>query len=117
MTNRRSRSEFSKRTKIQRFDHCGGFCEKCGAKLRPGQFDFDHDLETVEGGGNSFENCRAICKSCHKVKTKTRAPVLAKSRRIEEKHLGLRKPKGQPMAGTKRSGWRRRMDGTIERRE
>ena len=101
MSNRRKRKEFSKAVKVRRFDYCEGKCEGCGAKLRPGQFDYDHDLEDVEGGDNSFENCRVICKTCHKAKNKERAPHLAKSRRLEEKHIGI----------TKQSGWNRTYKG------
>ncbi len=93
--NRLPRSEFTKRVKAQRFAHCEGKCEGCGATLRPGQFDYDHHpKEAVEGGDNSFENCRVVCKTCHKAKTKKRAPRLAKARRQMEKHTGIDKPEG-----------------------
>ena len=88
------RKEFSKATKARRFEHCEGLCEMCGAKLRPAQFDYHHVREAALLGDKLFENCLVVCKSCHKVLTKTRAPVLAKVKRIFERHANIKKPKG-----------------------
>jgi len=40
---------------------------------------------------------------------------MAKADRVLKKNFGL-KPKGRPMPGSKASGLRKRMDGTVERR-
>ena len=88
------RKEFSKATKARRFEHCEGLCEMCGAKLHVPQFDYHHACEDMLDGGNAFENCRVICKTCHKVQTKSRAPVLAKVKRVFEKHVGIKKATG-----------------------
>lgn len=92
MGNRRKRDEFSKATKIKRWDHCGGRCEGCSSKLMPGRFHYDHDIEAALRGDNSFENCRVLCINCHDGKTKERRKDVDKARRVEEKHLGV-KPK------------------------
>ena len=111
------RKEFSKAVKVQRFEHCGGTCEMCGCNLRPGQFDYHHAREAVLDGENAFENCRVLCKTCHKTQTRTRAPVLAKTRRIREKHIGATKPQGRPMLGTKRSGISKGIGGIVRDRK
>ena len=88
------RKEFSKALKARRFEHCGGKCEMCGTKLRPAQFDYHHVREAALLGDNLWENCLVVCKSCHKVLTKTRAPILAKVKRVYEKHVGIKKSTG-----------------------
>jgi 5-methylcytosine-specific restriction endonuclease McrA len=111
-----TRREFTKSTKLARFDHADGCCEKCGDKIYT-RAEYDHAVPAAVGGGNEFENCRVLCQFCHAEKTNKRdKPEIAKTARIIEKRAGVRKPKGQPMIGTKASGWRKRMDGTVERR-
>lgn len=46
------RTEFSDKTKLQRWNHCGGRCEQpgCGAKLFPGKAQADHDIACELGG-------------------------------------------------------------------
>jgi hypothetical protein len=39
-----------------------------------------------------------------------------KSARILKKAAGLGKRRGRPMAGSRASGWKRKMDGTVEKR-
>lgn len=112
MSNRRPRKEFAKRVKIQAWDRCLGQCEECTAKLTPGKFDYDHVVETVLGGKPTLENCRVLCKNCHRAKSSERAPTLAKSRRQEEKHLGMRGKEKKPL-----SKFKRKMDGTVVYRD
>lgn len=115
MSNRRKRKEFTKAVRIKRWDHCDGRCEVCGVKLCAPRIHFDHDTPTSLGGDNSFENCRVLCVACHGTKTsKQDRPMIDKARRGEEKHLGIRKTKGRPLPGTRASGIRKRMDGTVE---
>jgi len=110
------RQEFTKKTKLARFKHADGCCEKCGDKILT-RAEYDHAVPAAVGGGNDFDNCRCLCQICHAEKTSKRdVPQIAKTVRIVEKRAGVRKSKSRPMAGTKASGWRKRMDGTVERR-
>jgi hypothetical protein len=43
-------------------------------------------------------------------------PLIAKVKRIHQRHIGARKPKA-PMPGGRLSKWKRKMDGTVVRRE
>lgn len=95
----RPRSEFSKATKKQAYERCKDQfgiprCENCSAPLRPGQFEYDHKTEDFFDGGNELENCLVLCKTCHKLKTGERRPVIDKTRRQSEKHTGAKKSKG-----------------------
>lgn len=83
------RAEFSKKTKLARFEYANGHCEECGLKIL-GSAEYDHDKEDFIGGDNSFDNCRCLCKKCHGRKTKKNRPQIDKTRRIYEKRAGVR---------------------------
>lgn len=110
------RREFPKSVKLAAWERCKGHCEGCTAKLFPGRFEFDHDIPDWLGGEPTLENCMVLCDPCHGAKTaKVDIPRIAKTKRVRNAHLGIRKAK-RPMPGSKASGLRKRMDGTVERR-
>lgn len=99
------RSEFSKPTKREALKRSGMLCEAVGAVygLEPGQrcnaplshgVEFDHyPVPATERDSDGLENCVACCKTCHGHKTRTfDIPVQAKTKRVSDKHLGIRKP-------------------------
>lgn len=112
------RREFSKKIKLSAFERCKGFCEKCTAKLRPGQFEYDHDLSDAMGGEPTLENCVVACSACHKEKTTNQdVPLIAKSNRIRNRHQGIKKARrGRPMPGGRDSPFKIKMNGEIVRR-
>ena len=96
----------------------GDLCVKCdrkvGEKLRP---EFDHAIPLILGGKNRESNIQLLCHECHGAKTKLDVKLKAKVSRVRTKlSLGIKIPKGRPMPGSKASGLRKRMDGTVERR-
>lgn len=92
----------------------GNRCAMCGNALVAGHFEFDHIQALEHDGDNAPDNWRAICTSpCHKQKTKADHQARSKRDRIA---VGGRQRKGAPMPGTRASGWKRNMDGTVERR-
>ena len=124
------RREFSAATRRAAWLRCQGFCEgqfqllgegglvRCNTPINLGNFHYDHidpDYFSKDGSGE-LSNCQVLCKLCHRDKTKRDVKLIAKSKRIQDKRIKARKPKGRPMPGTKRSGWRKRMDGTVEKR-
>ena len=110
------RREFSKAVRLARWQQCGGFCEWCDAKLYVGKFEYHHDVEDTFGGKPDFDNCRVLCTACHSRVTRARARVIAKSNRVRAKHLGL-KPKRSSFSTNRDSPFKKRMDGTVVRRE
>ena len=108
---------FSKSVRLQAWQRSQGKCECCSAKLYPSAFEYDHVLPHGLGGKSTLENCEVLCRACHSVKTHGNdRPQICKADRQRAAHLGIKTKKGRPMAGTKASGWRRRMNGTVERR-
>jgi hypothetical protein len=105
--------------KLRIWDREGGRCYLTGRKLRSGEYDFEHvialALWTGEGHGNRESNIRLAYRPAHRAKTKADRTAKAKSDRVRKKHVGITKSKN-PMPGSRASGWRRRMDGTVERR-
>jgi 5-methylcytosine-specific restriction endonuclease McrA len=92
-------------------------CENCGNPLRSGNVEYEHIVPAGLGGGPTLENCGVWCRvPCSKQKTFGEdLPRMQKADRVLKASFGL-KPKKRPMPGSKASGIRRRMDGTVERR-
>ena len=109
------RSEFTKRTKLDAFERARGKCQGCGARLYPGKYQFHHGKECTFGGEASLENAVVLCVACHAAITRKRAAVIAKSNRVRERHLGIKRASSRPLPGSKASGIRKRMNGQVER--
>jgi 5-methylcytosine-specific restriction endonuclease McrA len=91
-------------------------CHCCGRVIRPGEYwQLDHVVALINGGQNRESNLRPICRDCCYAKTALDVAKKAKVARVRQKHYGLKKPK-RPMPGSRASGFRKRMDGTVERR-
>lgn len=94
-------------------------CYRCPTLVGPslGEWEADHLIPIADGGGDGLdgENLYPCCIPCHREKTKADVKWIAKGKRVRDKHLGLRQSK-RPMPGSKRSRFRKRMDGTVEER-
>jgi 5-methylcytosine-specific restriction protein A len=110
-------SKIPDRVRIRVFEKYKGSCYRSGIKIRSGdQWDIDHIIALVNGGSHSEDNLAPILIGPHKEKTKADRKIQSRIYKIKKRHLGLKKPKGRPMMGTKLSGWRRRFDGTVVKR-
>lgn len=113
-----NRVEFTAKTKAQAFERADGKCEECTARLFPGNIHYDHRIPCALGGEATLDNCQVLCRSCHGAKTtKTDVPQIAKAKRVNRKHIGATKRKSRPIAGSKDSPVKRKVDGTTEWRE
>lgn len=123
------RHEFSQSTKREALKRSGGRCEandpvygmepgtRCYADLAKGK-QFDHwPLPAGDEGSDTLENCMVVCLDCHGWKTTHYdVPMLAKGKRIFDKHNGIERKSSRPMVGSKASGLRKKMNGDVERR-
>ena len=109
---RAKRAEFTKQTKLDAWLRAGGRCEcGCGLKIH-GTPEYDHIIPAAVGGDATLENCRVLDPKCHRRKTSGDAPQIARSKRIEEKRLGLRPKRGGfRKAPPGYDPWRRTMKG------
>lgn len=114
MTKRR---EFTPKTKYLAWERANGHCEICGIKIYPGNGPiFDHIVVAAHGGSNDPSNCSVKCRNCDRTKTRSDVSRIAKSRRVQRKHIGIKKGSARPIPGSKASGWKRKMSGEWVRR-
>ncbi len=86
-------------------------CEGCGIEInaRTGII-YEHVIPAGLGGEPTLDNAKAD------IKTETEdKPRMAKADRVLKAHHGLKK-KGRPMPGSKASGFKKRLDGSVVRR-
>jgi 5-methylcytosine-specific restriction protein A len=91
------RQEFSKKTKLEAWERCGGRCECCGQKIL-GTPEYHHILPDNLGGLNDLRNCMVMAKKCHRLITDGDGldgnSAIDKSQRILEKRAGVRTKRG-----------------------
>jgi 5-methylcytosine-specific restriction endonuclease McrA len=89
------RREFPKPVKREALRRADGKCEAetCGV-LFGVKFHFDHIIADGLGGEPTLENCAVLCHVCHNKKTRQHdVPLIAKVKRISDKHNGIVGPK------------------------
>lgn len=96
----------------------GWRCNLCKYPIDPvkDSWHLDHEIPIAAGGPDTDENLRPVHALCHLYKTKSDVKAIAKTKRIRAKHIGTAR-KSSPMAGSRRSPWKRHMDGTVSRRD
>jgi 5-methylcytosine-specific restriction endonuclease McrA len=100
-----SRREFPKQVKREALRRADKKCESCDA-LFGVKFHFDHDIADGLGGEPTLDNCKVLCHACHDEKTRKHdVPLIAKTKRIQDRHNGIKKPRTM-------TRWRR-FDGSI----
>ena len=100
------------------FDAHGGVCYITGRKINPpfDQYDIDHKIALINKGQNRESNLAPVLREVHRAKTARDVAEKAKVERTRQKHLGLKRSTSRPIPGSKASGVRKRMNGTVERR-
>jgi hypothetical protein len=112
-----SRSEFPLSVRKQAWARANGICE-CGCERAFGDHPkerphYDHELPDFLGGCNDLENCKVIRVDCHQAKTAgSDISKIVKVRREDKRRSNLTAPK-KKIPGSKGSGFRRKMDGTV----
>ena len=104
------------RVRLRVFIKHDGVCQECGVKIINKRWICDHRIALINGGANREGNLGPIHETCDK--TKTAADVKEKSKvyRKKAKNIGLKITKGRAFPGSKASGWKRRMDGSVVKR-
>lgn|SRR5574341_116480 len=109
------RAEFPAKVRAAAFLRADGKCEICHAKI-VGRAEYDHIIPDGLGGTPDLDNCQVTCSKCHRLKTSSEdVPRIAKAKRQQRSHIGAKAKR--PFPGSKASSWKKRMDGTTERRE
>lgn len=103
------------RVKLRIFEAAGGRCAHCTlqiiGRLLPA---YDHVVALINGGQHAESNLQLLCVPCHAVKTGADVKEKSVVARVRKKHIGIRKPSRFPAA--RNSIWKKKMDGSVERR-
>ena len=92
-----SRMEFAKAVKRAALARSSFVCEaineagvRCPVEIGRGKpVEFDHVLSDWMGGEPTLENCAALCRVCHKIKTALDAADRAQAKRRSDRHNGI----------------------------
>src|SRR5215469_5550332 len=104
------------RVRVRVFARHNGRCHCCGRLILVGEaWELDHVIAIANGGEHRESNLKPILTEHHRNKTRLDTAIKSKSYAVRRKILGLKKPK-RPLIGSKASGWKRKMDGTLVRR-
>jgi hypothetical protein len=103
------------RVRLRVFERFGGTCFLSGRKIQAGdQWDCDHALALINGGEHRESNLVPVLRIEHRKKTAKDVALKAKNDRVRKRHLGIRKPSRFPCSRDSR--WKKKIDGTVERR-
>lgn len=124
MTNRYARIDFTDKQRLEIFYNAEGRCQgvtngiRCNRRITvKDKWIADHILPVALGGKTVIENGQLLGECCNPNKTADDIRRIRKADRQGKRHLGISKSHYPPLPGTKRSGWKRKMDGSVERRE
>lgn len=105
------------RVRVRVFQRHNGVCHVSGRNIRPGEtWDLDHVVSLINGGEHREFNLAPALRAPHKEKTKVEMQEKSRVYHKKAKNLGISLKKKKPMPGSKASGWKRKMDGTVVRR-
>lgn len=96
-----------------------GICSVCKRKLTVGdEWIVEHVLALECGGSNDWANLAVTCGWCKPQKDAKDHAQAGKQRQTATKHFLPRSQhtKTRPMPGSRKSGWRKKINGTVERR-
>jgi len=112
------RNKLSPTARARLFEQHGGRCVLCTRKIISGEPWVDEHLRALGlGGGNEPANRAPVHVACARIKTQAHdMPAIVKAKRTKRASLGLKESRWPPLPGSRRSKWKRKMDGSIERR-
>jgi 5-methylcytosine-specific restriction enzyme A len=98
------------------FRDAGGICHLCSRRIAPGEaWEIEHVQALALRGADDPTNWRPAHADCHAVKSKDDVRMIRKADRQAKAHAGIKRS-SRPLLGSKASGWRKKMDGSVERR-
>lgn len=111
------RRRISTRERVDIFKRCEARCHICQGRINAGDpWDVEHIIPLAQGGDDYGDNLAPAHRRCHEAKTKQDTTNTARAKRREAKHLGAKQSRN-PLPGGRNSPWKRRMNGTVVRRE
>ena len=88
-----ARRFLSPKRRLAIFLAADGRCHLCGQRIKPGEkWDVEHPIPLALGGADGDTNRAPAHSKCHAPKSAQDAGDIARAKRREAKHLGIRKP-------------------------
>jgi len=104
------------RVRLRIFERENGICHLSGRKIMPGDlWDLDHGVALCNGGEHRETNLFPALRDKHREKTAEDVAIKAKTYAVRSKHVGIKKRSG--FQTNKDGRWKKKMDGTVERRQ
>lgn len=103
------------RVRLRVFERNQGLCQ-CGCEMvifAGDKWETDHLVALINGGENRESNLRTLLAKHHKTKSAEDVALKAMVTRKRMSHLGIKRRKGPPMAGSRGSKFKKRVDGTV----
>ena len=90
-------------------------CHICGLPIDPvrQRWELDHPIPLANGGTDEDEALKPAHARCHLDKTVGDIGKIAKGKRMRARHLGTKPPPQRIMPGSRRSKWKKKLDGTV----
>ena len=111
------RRSISTRERVEIFQKAGGVCHCCQGRIAIGDaWEVEHVIPLAQGGADEGDNLQPAHVKCHRAKTADDAGNTARAKRREARHLGAR-VSARPLPCGRKSAFKKRMDGTVVRRE
>lgn len=118
-----ARREFSRAVLRAALARADGRCEglltdgsRCPCTLQVGRFHYDHIVPAALTEDASLDNCQVLCRPCHTTKTVVDVGVIARVRRVRDRHAGITNPHRRHLPGSKASPLKRLIGGGVIRR-
>jgi 5-methylcytosine-specific restriction protein A len=94
-------------------------CHICELPVDPvhQRWELDHIIPLASGGKDDDDNLAPAHAKCHLTKTINDVGKIAKGKRMRAFHLGTKVPPQRIMPGSRRSKWKKKLDGTVVRRD
>lgn len=113
-----TRRRISTKARVELFNAHKGRCHICSQKIAVGEaWDVEHVVPLALGGSDEVSNLSPAHRACHSPKTKDDVGQIAKAKRQEARHLGAKAESRNPLPGSRRSPFRKKLSGEVVRRD
>ena len=111
------RKALTDKQRLRLFIDRDGLCCICGGKINAvnERWIDEHIAPLWLDGDNELSNRAPAHEKCARAKTDKEATERAKGRRVAERHFGAKRST-RPMIGSRASGYKKKMDGTVVKR-
>ncbi|CAB4122649.1 HNHc domain containing protein [uncultured Caudovirales phage] len=112
------RKRFSPRERLAIWEKHKGACVICKGRIDGVRepWIIEHIIALENGGDNADANLGPAHQTCAIEKTKVDHSIGAKLKRVRQRHLGIKTTRS-PLPGGRGSKWKKRMDGSVVRRD